>query len=388
MRIADTSNGDHDLATAAMMLRYRNAADLSRRRHAAPRRAGSGFGALVRELRARAGLTQRALAVAAGISIGSLRDVEQGRTRCPRWAAVEALAAALNLDRPERTELANAWSGGHMNEDRWDAGIPRGGGSMHIGVLGPLTSHLDGAAVQLGSARQRVVLGLLALHWPAGVARDVIVDVLWGERPPPTAMAQVQALVSQLRRLLDPTQVMGTGNGPVRLAGYAYQLNETISLDSAQFRALARRADAAAAQGDCRLACALYQRSLLLWRGEVLANVDVLRAHPAVAEITRCYGHVVLSFARTAAAIGGHERALPYLHRLCEREPLNEQAHAELMTVLAVVGQQAAALRLFGQLSERLDAELGICPGQQVTATHLRILRQQAGYSDTLPSAR
>jgi DNA-binding SARP family transcriptional activator len=225
-----------------------------------------------------------------------------------------------------------------MNEDRWDAGIPRGGGSVRIGVLGPLTGHLDGAAV------------------------------------------------GQLRRLLDPTRVMGTGNGPVRLAGYAYQLNETISLDSAQFRALARRADAAAAQGDCRLACALYQRSLLLWRGEVLANVDVLRAHPAVAEITRCYGHVVLSFARTAAAIGGHERALPYLHRLCEREPLNEQAHAELMTALAVVGQQAAALRLFGQLSERLDAELGICPGQQVTATHLRILRQQAGYSDALPS--
>lgn len=386
MRIPDTPNGDHDLASATVMLRYRNAADPSRQQHAAPRRSGSGFGALVGELRARAGLTQRALAVAAGISIGSLRDVEQGRTRCPRWAAVEALAAALNLDRPERTELANAWSGGHMNEDRWDAGIPRGGGSMQIGVLGPLTGHLDGAALQLGSARQRAVLGLLALHWPAGVARDVIVDVLWGERPPPTAMAQVQALVSQLRRLLDPTQVMGTRDGPVRLAGYAYQLNESISLDSAQFRALARRADAAAAQGDCRLACALYQRSLLLWRGEVLANVDVLRAHPAVAEITRCYGHVVLSFARTAAAIGGHERALPYLHRLCEREPLNEQAHAELMTALAVVGQQAAALRLFGQLSERLDAELGICPGPQVTATHLRILRQQAGYSDALPS--
>jgi len=338
--------------------------------------AGSGFGAFVREFRVRAGLTQHGLARAAGISIGALRDLEQGRTRCPRWAAAEAIAVALDLDRPERVELANAWSGGRVTEDPWDTGIRCARPNVRVGILGPLTGHLDDAAVELGSARQRLVLALLALHWPAGVPRDVIGDVLWGERPPRSAAAQVQAYVSRLRWLLDPGEAGRKSGGSVRLTGHGYQLSDTVLLDSAQFRALSRRAHAAAARGDGRLACALYQRSLGLWRGDVLADVDVLRAHPAVAEITRRHVHVVLGFARACAAIGGHQRALPYLHRLCEREPLNEQAHAELMTALAGTGQRAAALRLFGQLSGRLDAELGIRPGPQVAATHLWIIRQ------------
>lgn len=350
-------------------------------RYAMPRRTETEFGGLVREFRVSAGLTQQKLADAAGMSIGALRDLEQGRTLCPRWAAVEAIAVVLGLDHRERAELASVWSGGHMASDPWyvteDAGNRQGGTNMHIGVLGPLTCQLDGVAVRLGPARKRIVLGLLALHWPVGVPRDVIVDVLWGERPPPSAVAQVQAYVSQLRQLLDPGRTAQRDDGPVRLAGCGYQLSDTVCLDLTEFRATTRRAHAAAARGDYRLACALYERSLGLWRGEVLEDLDLLHAHPAVAEVTHHYGEVVLRFARAAAAIAGHERALPYLRRLCEHEPLNEQAHAELMTALVAVGQQAAALQLFAKLSRRLDAELGIRPGLQVAATHLRILRQQ-----------
>lgn len=46
----------------------------------------------------------------------ALRDLEQGRTRCPRWGAVAALAAALGLDECQQAELASAWSGGHRVE--------------------------------------------------------------------------------------------------------------------------------------------------------------------------------------------------------------------------------------------------------------------------------
>jgi DNA-binding SARP family transcriptional activator/DNA-binding XRE family transcriptional regulator len=367
-------------------------------RRVTPHRAETELGGLVREFRVSAGLTQQELAAVAGMSIGALRDLEQGRTRCPRWAAVDAIAVALRLDRTERAELASAWPSGHMDKDPWfatgDTGIGPGGANVHIGILGPLTARLNGAAVRLGSARQRVVLGLLALHWPAGVPRDVVVDVLWDECLPRSAVAQVQAYVSQLRRLLDPGRtvrgsggsVRGSGGsvrgsgGSVRLAGRGYQLSDTACLDLTEFRALTRRADVAAARGDSRLACALYDRSLGLWRGEVLADVDLLRAHPAVAEVTRQYGQVVLRFARAAASIGRYERALPHLRRLCDHEPFNEQAHAELMLALAIAGQQATALQLFAQLRQRLDAELGIRPGPQVAATHLRILRQQVGY--------
>jgi DNA-binding SARP family transcriptional activator len=238
---------------------------------------------------------------------------------------------------------------------------------------------VDGGVVRLGSARQRAVLGLLALHWSAGVPRDMIVDVLWGERPPRSAVAEVQAYVSRLRHLLDPARTARDRSGPVLLTGPCYRLADGTSLDLADFGELARRADVAASRGEFRLACALYERSLGLWRGEVLADVDLLHGYPAAIEAARRGGEVVLRFARAAAAGRRHEKVLPHLRRLCAREPFNEQAHAQLMTALAATGEQAAAVEVFWQLRGRLDSELGIRPGPQIAAVHLRVLRQQTG---------
>jgi DNA-binding SARP family transcriptional activator/DNA-binding XRE family transcriptional regulator len=350
---------------------------------AKPGRAETHFGGLVRELRARAGLTQRRLASAAGLSIGALRDLEQGRTRCPRWTAVDAIAAALGLDQTEHAELARAWSGGPAGEGLRQAGQNAesavGGAGVRIGVLGPLTARVGDTSVRLGPERQRALLGLLALHGPDGVGRDVIVAMLWGERPPASAVAQVQAYVSQLRRRLRPDarRSAPVGEEAVWLVGRGYQLNNAVGLDLTEFRSLTRRADLAAARGDCRLACALYERSLGMWRGGVLADLDLIQANPATAEVTRQHGQAVMQFARAAAAVGRDERAVPHLRVLCEREPFNEPAHAQLMTALAAAGQQADALRLFGRLRQRLDVELGIRPAPQVSTAHLRILRQQ-----------
>jgi DNA-binding SARP family transcriptional activator len=47
------------------------------------------------------------------------------------------------------------------------------------------------------------------------------------------------------------------------------------------------------------------------------------------------------------------------------------------MLALAAVGQQAAALKAYEDLRQRLDSELGITPGPEVTGAHLCILRQE-----------
>jgi DNA-binding SARP family transcriptional activator len=243
---------------------------------------------------------------------------------------------------------------------------------VRIGVLGPLTVGRDGAVTGLGPARQRAVLGLLALHGPAGVPRDVIIDVLWPERAPRSASAQVQTYISRLRRLLGP-------GGPVTLAGGCYRLGREIGLDLADFGQLSRHAGTAKAQGQPRLAFALYERSLGLWRGDLLADVELLQGYPAAAEVIRRRGETVLGFARAAASLGWQSQVLPDLRLLCAREHFNEVAHAHLMTALAAAGQQAAAIGVFWHLKGRLDTELGIAPGPALAAAYLKVLRQQAG---------
>jgi transcriptional regulator with XRE-family HTH domain len=55
------------------------------------------FGNRLRQLREKAGWTQKQLADASGISQGSIANLEQDR-RAPTWETVQALAGALGVD--------------------------------------------------------------------------------------------------------------------------------------------------------------------------------------------------------------------------------------------------------------------------------------------------
>jgi transcriptional regulator with XRE-family HTH domain len=151
-----------------------------------------GIGALFKRFREEQRVTQRELAAAAAMSVGALRDLEQGRTVSPRWTTVEELAAVLGLGQAQRAELQVAFRASRRGTARRrerPAGRPPG---LRIDILGPLVAWRDGALVALGPARQRAVLGLLAVHAGASVPREAIVDMLWGERPPASAVAEVQ----------------------------------------------------------------------------------------------------------------------------------------------------------------------------------------------------
>src|SRR5215208_6137604 len=71
---------------------------------------------------------------------------------------------------------------------------------MEFRVLGPLEVSHEGKQVQLGSRKQRAVLAILLLRANQPVSPDVLIDELWGERPPPSAAHTLQAYVSRLRR--------------------------------------------------------------------------------------------------------------------------------------------------------------------------------------------
>ncbi|MEV8033713.1 helix-turn-helix domain-containing protein [Streptomyces sp. NPDC086182] len=68
------------------------------------------LGQQLRELRARAGLSQESLSHAAGVSVRALADLERGRARGPQRRTVEALADALGLDSAATARLERAAS--------------------------------------------------------------------------------------------------------------------------------------------------------------------------------------------------------------------------------------------------------------------------------------
>jgi DNA-binding SARP family transcriptional activator len=209
----------------------------------------------------------------------------------------------------------------------------------------------------------------MALHAGGGVHRDTIVDLLWGERPPASAVAEVQCYVSRLRKALGGRDLVSTSGACYRLTAGAGQL------DLAAFRTLISQAEDAVARSDPARGCDRYARALGLWRGDVLADVDPIRDHPAAVEIACRRADAVLGYAEAAALAGAPARALPQLRELCGRDPLNERAPARLMLTFAAAGQQAAALRVFTGLRHRLDAELGVPPSPVLADAHLKVLR-------------
>jgi DNA-binding SARP family transcriptional activator/DNA-binding XRE family transcriptional regulator len=325
--------------------------------------------ALIRDRRRAVGLTQVQLAEAAAVSVGTLRDLEQERTARPRRAALRRLCTALGLS-PD------------------PAGPGAAAGAVRLSVLGPLEVSRGGAPVPLTGARQRAVLGMLALHPNAVLHRDVLIEALWQGDPPSSAVKMVQAHIGQLRRQLDPGRPPRDPDGVLISAGTHYRLRaDGTRLDLIAFERLADRGQVARRAGDAAKACALYAEALSLWRGDPLADLDLLAGHPALTMLSRRRAAVVSDFAKTAIEAGWHDHVLPYLEAVAERDPLNERVHGWLMLALAGTGQQAAAFACYGALRRRLAGQLGVSPGPELAGAHARVLRQDVPAASPCPHA-
>ena len=136
---------------------------------------------------------------------------------------------------------------------------------MDYRILGPLEAFDGERAISLGGARQRAVLALLVLHGNETLTSDVIVDELWGEQAPPTAVKVLQNCVSALRKELPPETI--------RTVAGAYSLTlEPEELDRDRFERLLAEGRAALAAGDHVDAAEQLRSALELWRGAPLSD--------------------------------------------------------------------------------------------------------------------
>ena len=267
--------------------------------------------------------------------------------------------------------------------DRPDQG---GGGSdgtgLRLAILGPVAGSRGGVPAALGPARLRAVLTLLVLYADAGLSRADIVDALWADDPPGTAATMVHGYITRIRVLVGHGQVRAAAPRPKQALswdGARYRLAPgAVESDLAEFARLADLAGQAAASGDAVRACQRYEESLRQWRAEPAADIELLRGHPAVIELSQRRTSLIVDYAATAEAAGRHEQVLGHLQALAGRVPLDERVHARLMIALAATGQQAAALGIYENMRRRLDDELGILPGRELAEAHLRVLHQQA----------
>lgn len=88
--------------------------------------------------------------------------------------------------------------------------------SFRLQILGPLRVWRDGIEVDAGSRLQRCLLALLLARGGNPVSMSEIVDLLWGEDAPLSAVNTVHKYVGALRRILEPRRSSMPGLGWTR----------------------------------------------------------------------------------------------------------------------------------------------------------------------------
>jgi DNA-binding SARP family transcriptional activator/tetratricopeptide (TPR) repeat protein len=251
-----------------------------------------------------------------------------------------------------------------------------GDGSRHtrIDLAGGFSVTVDGrrlTATELGSRRGRLLIELLAASRGRALSCDEIVAVLWPDAPPHRPEAAVATLVSRLRSVLGSGAVLGA-RGSYRQGtppDLDVDLDEAAALvDEAEHRLAAEPAVAAAAA----------QRALRL------LSRPALEDHPydSWADGAREEQATLVRRARSVATraslrVGDHETAAGTALAQVTADPLDETAHRHLMRAYQLAGSPGRALRVYAELRDRLDADLGTEPSPQTQQLHLAILRDQ-----------
>jgi predicted ATPase/DNA-binding SARP family transcriptional activator len=224
---------------------------------------------------------------------------------------------------------------------------------VRIDLLGGVRATTDGGQpVDIGPARTQTVLAALALSPGAPLAVSRLVDLVWGDAPPPAAPKALQWHIARLRK--------GLGPAAIARVGAAYRLDVAPdAVDVARFQRHLRGGDVTAA--------------LAQWGGPPLAGLDAPGLAAAVAGLTEQWlGAVEADLERRVEA--DSREAIGTLAELVERHPLREGLCGLLMTALYRAGRQADALAAYRQTRHRLVTDLGVEPGPGLRELESRIL--------------
>jgi DNA-binding SARP family transcriptional activator/WD40 repeat protein len=224
-----------------------------------------------------------------------------------------------------------------------------------FGVLGPFEVLVDGHAAALGGARQRLVLAGLVAHANAVVSSDRLIDIVWGDEPPSTALSTLQKYVHRLRGTLADRLV-------TRAPGYAVRV-EREELDAFRFESLLAEAGRLTTAGELDDAIATFDAALALWRGPAWAEfADFDFTRPEVARLEGLRATAIEDRTEVALAAGHHAEVIGELEATVVRYPLRERPRAQLMLALYRAGRQVEALRVYDAFRRYLGEEVGLEP--------------------------
>ena len=247
---------------------------------------------------------------------------------------------------------------------------------IRLRILGPLRVASGDAEVHAGPRQQRSLLAVLLARVNQPSSLHGLIEQLWDDNSPPSAVNIVHKYVGALRRVLEPGLAPRAPGAYLRRHGNGYLFAAgPASLDLVLFRRSVAEAKASAERGELDAALDRYLQALPLVSGPAGDGLaDTAAAQATFASVDLEFFDTVAAAADLAIGLRRPPRLLAPLRLAASMDPLNEVIQARLVTMLAAAGQQAEALRSYQSIRGRLVDELGIEPGRELQEAHRRVL--------------
>ncbi|MFJ2743715.1 BTAD domain-containing putative transcriptional regulator [Streptomyces sp. NPDC087440] len=253
---------------------------------------------------------------------------------------------------------------------------------MDIQILGGFAARLDRTEIVPTAPKPRQVLALLAVNAGRLVPASLLVEELWGSRPPRSARTTLQTYVLRLRELIDAALDQAPGGGPrsskdvlvTRAGGYLLEPGDG-TVDFRTFDRLSTEGYQAMEAGDHAGAGRLLHAALALWTGPALVDVD--RGRHLDVQARRLEEARLCALDRRIEVdliLGRHRELLPELTVLVHQHHLNESLCGQFMLALYRAGRAGEALSVYQRLRAALVRDLGLEPSASVQRLQQSIL--------------
>ncbi len=256
---------------------------------------------------------------------------------------------------------------------------------MKVGLVHATVEDAAGL-VEITRAKERGLLGLLALAPGRIVSVDRLIDGLWGDDPPRTAAKTLQTYVKNLRGHIASC---GAPRDTLRTDPPGYLLAiDPNDVDLLRFEQQCQAAATAAQAGSAAEADRLYTQALSTVTQTDFVAFDAPGLEGAVVRFVEHRRRARDEHVDVLLELGRHGDLVGPLSERVESEPGHERSWAQLMIALYRSDRQRDALHAFGTARDRMRDDFGLEPGPALVELEAQILRHDvpaAGH--TLPNA-
>jgi predicted ATPase/DNA-binding SARP family transcriptional activator len=255
---------------------------------------------------------------------------------------------------------------------------------LSLRLLGPLEVRLDGdPVIDLKYDKVRALLAYLSVETARPHRREALAELFWPGRPSGAGRTNLRNALATLRRAIGdrgaPVPHLLISREEVQFNDASDSWVDVVAFEQLLSEGLGLWGDTSARPPD-PLAVEQLEEAVTLYRGSFLQGFSLRRCPEfdawlliARERLQRQASSALNQLATYHEQRGEIERACDYVRRRVELEPWLEEAHRELMRLLALSGQRSLALAQYEICRRTLREELDVAPSGATTRLYEQI---------------